>query len=221
MDGRTLKPGRLYRSGVISRATAARLVADVRVVDLRSAKEQQGDVFDWVDRGDQSQAGAFQAEQRAFEKFGRSASQSEDEMTAVYARLAFNLAPQMRLIAERLIASEQPLLFHCLAGKDRTGTIAAMLLTLVGIEQDQVLADYLATNSAIDATRRFIMAHDPDGVLSSIAPEIWSPMAEARPVYLQAMFDSLESAGGVHGFARQRLGLDSVAIGRLREALLA
>lgn len=218
-DGSALKPGRLYRSGVMSRTAAERIGAGISIFDLRSAKEQQGDVFDWVDRG-HSEAGAFQTEKRTFDRFSQSAQQSEQAMTAVYATLAFDLAPRLRSIVDAIIENERPVLFHCLAGKDRTGTIAAILLTMIGIEQEEILADYLHTNRTLDATRRYIMAHDPDAILISAAPEIWSPMAEARAVYLQAMFASLESVGGVQGFAEKHLAMDTVAIERLRTSLL-
>lgn len=55
------------------------------------------------------------------------------------------------LRALRLVATDQatPLLFHCAAGKDRTGVLAALILDIVGVERDAIVADYLLTNEAL------------------------------------------------------------------------
>ena len=44
-----------------------------------------------------------------------------------------------------------PALFHCSAGKDRTGVLAATILDVLGVDREEIVADYLETNVAIDA----------------------------------------------------------------------
>ncbi|MBX6387918.1 MAG: tyrosine-protein phosphatase [Frankia sp.] len=53
--------------------------------------------------------------------------------------------------AVQLVATEDsgPTLFHCAAGKDRTGVLAALILSLVGVERDIVIDDYVASNERI------------------------------------------------------------------------
>ena len=46
-----------------------------------------------------------------------------------------------------LVRDEEPLLFHCVAGKDRTGLIAALLLALADVEPEAIAADYAASTS--------------------------------------------------------------------------
>ena len=41
-------------------------------------------------------------------------------------------------------------MFHCSAGKDRTGILAAMILEVLGVNREDVIADYLMTNEVID-----------------------------------------------------------------------
>ena len=48
------------------------------------------------------------------------------------------------------VADGAPVLLHCAAGKDRTGTTVALLLDLVGTDQEAIVADYLRTNDALD-----------------------------------------------------------------------
>ena len=48
------------------------------------------------------------------------------------------------------VAQGEPVLIHCAAGKDRTGTTVALLLALIGTDSEDIIADYLATNDSLD-----------------------------------------------------------------------
>jgi protein-tyrosine phosphatase len=56
-------------------------------------------------------------------------------------------ATYARLFADLAAADAPPAVFHCWGGKDRTGTMAALLLTLLGVERDTVLDDYELTSN--------------------------------------------------------------------------
>lgn len=49
-----------------------------------------------------------------------------------------------------VVADGAPVLLHCAAGKDRTGTTVALLLDLIGTDEEAIVADYLRTNDALD-----------------------------------------------------------------------
>ncbi|MGF7235535.1 MAG: tyrosine-protein phosphatase [Frankia sp.] len=68
-------------------------------------------------------------------------NQSEDYLD--YLTRGSNVAAALRVATS---ATRTPLLFHCAAGKDRTGVLAALILDLVGVERDAIAADYVATN---------------------------------------------------------------------------
>jgi protein-tyrosine phosphatase len=55
-------------------------------------------------------------------------------------------------IFNAIAEADGPVLFHCFAGKDRTGLVAAMLLSLAGVEPDAIGADYAETDAQL-ATR--------------------------------------------------------------------
>ncbi len=60
--------------------------------------------------------------------------------------------PDSIVEAVRTIAgSDGAVLVHCAAGKDRTGTVVALVLDAVGVERETIVADYLATGERIDA----------------------------------------------------------------------
>jgi len=117
-------------------------------------------------------------------------------------------------------AGGRPVLYHCSAGKDRTGWLSALLLELLGVDRGAIVEDYLATNgyaravnaAIMDAMRARGMAADPDILL---------PVFEARPEYLSAAYAQVDREfGGVAGYLRDGLGIDETALAALRATLL-
>ncbi|HEV2636652.1 MAG TPA: tyrosine-protein phosphatase [Actinocrinis sp.] len=89
-----------------------------------------------------------------------------------------------------------PGLFHCAVGKDRTGFIAALVLSVIGVPDDEIIADFLRSNAALGLPRQ-------PGALSAAARRV----AEASPVY-----DMLLSARNAISAE-----LISASLGRVRE----
>ncbi|WP_412542333.1 tyrosine-protein phosphatase [Longispora sp. K20-0274] len=110
-----------------------------------------------------------------------------------------------------------PVLFHCTAGKDRTGWLAAITLTAVGVDRDAVFADYLRTNESAGQSRRLLAVLVQQGLVRDV--ELFAPLLEAREVYLAAAFDEVDRAYRDFGaFVADGLGVDVAA---LRANLLA
>ena len=84
------------------------------------------------------------------------AAEARAAMIRLYEGIAFrgNLVPMLRLYLELLARAEGPSLVHCVAGKDRTGFAVALLQRILGVHPDDVLADYLLTNSANQLEQR-------------------------------------------------------------------
>jgi protein-tyrosine phosphatase len=119
----------------------------------------------------------------------------------------------------RLIASPGalPLLFHCTAGKDRTGWLAALLLSALGVDREVVVEDYLRTNELNAKSTAYLLSTFADRVPD---PTVLRPLFEARREYLDAAFAEVDRAGGVDVYVRDALGLDDAVLAALREALL-
>lgn len=117
-----------------------------------------------------------------------------------------------RLLALLLEDDRRPLLFHCSAGKDRTGLGAALILTVLGADRATVLADYLATD------RFWRRDHPlPPGVPQAAADAILA----THPDLLETALDAAIAAhGGVEGLAHDGLGLGPAEMTELRRALL-
>ena len=122
----------------------------------------------------------------------------------------------------RLLADPDgvPLLFHCSAGKDRTGWAAALVLTALGVDRETVLADYLLTNerSAV-VVERVLEDFGSRGLMRE--PELLLPVFRADRGYLDAAFAEVEAGwAGFDAFWREGLGLDEEVLAGLRANLL-
>jgi len=122
-------------------------------------------------------------------------------------------APGFRtLFATLSDGKHRPLVFHCTAGKDRTGFASALLLTLLGVPWDAVLEDYLRTNE---------LWTGHVGRYPELDIDTRAAIVEARTPYLEAAFEVVRADyGSPDAFAERALGLDAGARDRLRADLL-
>ncbi len=104
-------------------------------------------------------------------------------------------------LLKRLAGSEAPQLFHCTAGKDRTGWASMLLLHLAGVQEPAILDDYLLTNTVATATR--------EKYLALVSEHLGADKA------VEAAYGSLT------GYLRDGLGLSESALAALRGRLVA
>ena len=109
--------------------------------------------------------------------------------------------------------AHRPLVFHCTAGKDRTGFASALLLTLLGVPWETVLEDYLHTNQVWTGH----VGRYPELDIDTRAAII-----EARAPYLEAAFEVVQRRVRRRrkSLPNSALGLDAEALERLRAELL-
>jgi protein-tyrosine phosphatase len=114
--------------------------------------------------------------------------------------------------------TQLPSLYHCTTGKDRTGWVTAALLTLLGVPEDQVYADYLRSNDYIlPAYKKYIDHFVAEGGDPSIPPDVVGVRAE----YLKASFEEIQTQyGGIEGYFEKGLGIDKAGQQRLRDRFL-
>jgi protein-tyrosine phosphatase len=119
---------------------------------------------------------------------------------------------QYRTVFERVLAGGTPLLFHCSAGKDRTGFGAALVLTAVGVAWPDVVADFEATNRLW--RRDTVPAAD-------IPPAIRESLLRAEPLLLEAAFAAARAQhGSMDAYYERALGLGPAERRRLDQILL-
>ena len=112
----------------------------------------------------------------------------------------------------QLLADDTPLVFHCTAGKDRTGFAAALILLTLGVPREVVMQDYLLTNG---------LYRRPVGIASSAPDEVLNVIWRVQEDFLQAALQAVDrDHGGVPRYLAQRLGVDDTARRRLAELYL-
>jgi protein-tyrosine phosphatase len=116
-------------------------------------------------------------------------------------------------------AAGEPVLFHCSAGKDRTGWLAAILLTALGVDRAVIEEDYLRSNADGELAREKVLA--ALAARRGVDPDLVRPVLLAAPEYLAAAYAEADRLyGSLDGYLRDGLGLDRDLLSRLRENLL-
>lgn len=229
-DGRTVKHGMLFRSGVMSLLTDADeaylvTLGIATVCDLRRPGERKRDPTRWCDAAD-----TFYWSRDYSESSGvlgellRGAVPTADHMRTMminlYRQILVDHAPAYRFLFERLASGHAPLLFNCSAGKDRTGVGAALILAALGVPRAAIVEDYLLTNRFADFDRLLAAGRAGAERYREVDPAILGPLFAADVAYLETSFDSLDrDHGGVDAYLAA-IGVDDVAKGRLRALLL-
>ncbi|MGH9001118.1 MAG: tyrosine-protein phosphatase [Acidimicrobiia bacterium] len=119
-------------------------------------------------------------------------------------------------VLEMMSAGEAlPLVFHCTAGKDRTGVVAAVLLACLTVERDVIVGDYCATQDRRDELLEFLRRR---GGFDDL--RLSSPLLDAQPETMREFLDWLDAEhGGAEAWVR-RAGMAPAVLERLRANLL-
>jgi protein-tyrosine phosphatase len=230
-DGHVVRTGCLFRSDELHALTEADLDAvaqlGVRVVyDLRNQFERDlrpnptlgGVVVHERQAPPQDTSGMTMEEKVAA---GIPPVQADDdEFGDVYIALLTYLNKELRHIVELASdARDNPLLFHCVAGKDRTGITAAVLLGLLGVDDETILDDYELTTSLWTPKRMeqladLIAEHDLDEENLRLTVSARRPVLAKALRYLHDTWDTFDA------YASDALGVAPEVIDRLRASLL-
>jgi protein-tyrosine phosphatase len=112
-----------------------------------------------------------------------------------------------------------PALFHCTAGKDRTGMTAALLLRLLGVDEETVLDDYELSTAHWSEHRIALLR--PSFERAGIDIERFRPLFVAPRVAMASLLSILRDAhGGVEGYLVEAGGMDPEAVAELRRLLV-
>lgn len=96
-------------------------------------------------------------------------------------------------------ADNLPVVFHCTAGKDRTGFGAALFLASLGVDRETIYRDYLLSVKHVERKYRHVMESEPR----------MAPLLTVRRSYLKAAFDEIDKRyGGVDRYLTEQLGVD-------------
>ena len=108
-----------------------------------------------------------------------------------------------------------PVLFHCSAGKDRTGVVTAVILTALGIDKEIIYQDYLLTNEKPLYYKKMALEMDPE------SREIFLEYFQAKKEYLDAAFDEINKIyGSFDNFLLETCLIDNNKLAILKDKYL-
>jgi protein-tyrosine phosphatase len=117
-------------------------------------------------------------------------------------------------IFDAIAAADGPVLFHCFAGKDRTGLVAAMMLSIAGVEPKAIGADFAETDLQLAGRYEEWLARAAPERLESMRNELRCP-----PEWMLSTLEHISQKwGGVEGYL-EAAGLPSSTIARLQSKL--
>jgi protein-tyrosine phosphatase len=219
-DGRRVRWRQLFRSDslhLLSTADVRQLRDDLGlgcVIDLRSTAELRKEgrglleaqpmrfhhlpLFDG-ERGDRSEAPPFSS------------------LGELYFLMIEHAAPAVGKVVTALAESGCPAVFHCAAGKDRTGVISAVLLGLLDVPDEVVVADYAATREQLEAiVDRLMSLEGYQAMLAELPPDTM----HAEPETMITLLGRVRSTyGSMTEYARSA-GVSAETIATLRARLL-
>ena len=220
-DGRQVRWRRLFRSdhlGVLTEQDRSVLAAlgPLRVLDLRGVVERKA--AECALPGAQVHSLPIEPtvvawlSEQASKGRTPSAKDTTRLMSETYRAFASDNRQRYRELFLHLLESDAPLVFHCTAGKDRTGFAAALILLALGVPRDVAEQDYLLTNTHLK--RR------PDPA-NRLPEEVQMVLHRVEEEFLQAAMDVVDQDfGGPMGYLQQGLGIGSVELERLRKFYL-
>lgn len=213
LDSHTIKWRRLLRSGSLHRLTSQDLqyFSDMKLakdIDLRSPRETKKEpdqvpgateyianpIFSTDETRASQPISSFSDELNADPNRGR------QHMRTVYHEMVAEPGPQQayRDFFQQLLSApaDRPVLFHCTAGKDRTGIGAYLLLNALEVQPDVIIKDYLLTNELVKDVQQDIKQKLTAGHFSSNYIQNSLDMASVKQEYLQTAQDAIQKISG-------------------------
>ncbi len=221
-SGRITRWGQLFRSDTLHELTASdvevlRSLGLATIIDLRTSREL-----------DRTGRGPMAAEPIAFRHLSVIGAGRGEAMAApappgreLSSRYLWYLDRGREALVEALSLvadpAHLPLVFHCAAGKDRTGVLAALVLDIVGVEPEVIVADYVVTAGRMELILGRYRA-DPNlaSKLAKVPSYRFSVEADTMQRFLAALHQDF---GGARAWATAS-GVDARTLDRMADLLL-
>lgn len=226
IDGHRVRRGLLFRSGQLTQLTdrECTIVAKLNIAavcDFRTAGERDAAPTRWA--GSTPEIVSLPNVDLDHQQFrqqlakGTTAIELANLMAELYATTVAAYAPSFAIALHIIVNTDRPVLYHCSAGKDRTGIFTALLLSFLGVERETVIQDYLLSNRHVATDRHIDTFADEMNVASAFVRILFC----ADRAYLQAAFEAIDRRyASLNGYRRSALGCSDEDLDRLKARLL-
>lgn len=222
-QGRVLRRGRVFRSDHLGALTPQDIAAlqqhhtQWRVLDFRGVTERTTAPCVIPQARVHSLAIEPTVVQKLSDLLGAgrtvSAEHTAELMRETYRAFVERNTPRFAEFFSHLLhAEDTPLIFHCTAGKDRTGLAAALLLHALEVPEPVIWHDYLLTNERLRERTR---------LASSLPEPVAHVLHRVQPDFLQAALDTVQQLhGGLDAYLRDTLRVGTAERKELAARLL-
>lgn len=241
-DGKTIKYGRLIRSGRLHKLPykTVKALHDMKVdvvIDLRLDKEIEDRRPTLLEDAEyyylplvctatpgittgKSMAGTMHRESKRIKKeFGT----ADNYMISMYKFILFEPESQKKLktVFDLLLKEENCIIWHCNSGKDRTGIVSMLIEGVLGVERELIIDDYMATRQIQLRRRRlqrFGMALVP---AFRGFKRLLHALMDTKPEYITCAIDEIEKRyNSITGYVKEALGVTEEEIQVLKNKYL-
>ncbi|MDO4399766.1 MAG: tyrosine-protein phosphatase [Coriobacteriia bacterium] len=232
-DGSLVRAGKLLRSAELSNASPAELQLLARkyqvrtIIDLRTGFERRPAPDPQIDGVENvvvpllpmKTIGVVREDYNWTEMLTMRWNPDDYDMRRIYEHMVDEAtSDEWQTIFQVLLDNhEGAVLWHCTNGKDRTGVVAAIILSALGARRADIIEDYLVTNRYLAGRRREIMAEAEAKREKPALSDRMGALLDARSEYLGALFHAINrDFGGVEGFLRDICKLNAADLRQLR-----
>jgi protein-tyrosine phosphatase len=220
-DGQRVRRGYLFRSDHLAALTPDDLAQVERLgighsLDFRGTAESAATPYEiaGVQRLSLAIEPTVMARMQALATQGvvPTTEETVDMMCETYRDFVNHNAGTYGRFMKHLLEQPTPQVFHCTAGKDRTGFAAALLLSALGVTRNTIEHDYLLTNQLY---KRNVQLEGQGH--AHVMKVLW----QVQPEFLHAAFDAVDAQhGGMQDYLHGEIGLDSKEMAELKRMLL-
>lgn len=229
-DGREVRPGMLYRSAALWDLSPAqrrdlRALGVKSIIDFRFNTEREIHPTPWQEIGcttywcrDYQPPNSGGGLDSILDDPKMTEAAAHELMINAYRHLPYHVTEGFRTLFETVATGEGAFLFHCTSGKDRTGIAAALLLSILGVPEEDILKDYLAS---LEFDILMSPAFRRDRPILADRLQALKPIYSVHRDYLAATFQTLaEKDGSVEGFLEKKIGVAPKTLDTIRDRLL-
>lgn len=195
-DGMSIKPRTIFRSGELSKIDEKEKenlieVGIKTIYDLRSraeVSERPDNIkLNIVNYNVTNSDSNVQMDKAFLEEL---AQNNPDEFMISLYRDYLHLSPTLKPLFQEIINQKEPFLFHCAAGKDRTGVVGALIMQILGFQKEDIINEYVLLDPRVLKDVELHMKQEH--LLSDQVIKKLEPLNTVKDTYIKAFLESIE-----------------------------
>lgn len=222
-EGRTLKDRVFYRSGHLNKLKKGSFdefqkLGIKEIIDLRNEKEMTQKPDQLPDQVIYKKYSAFEDQgdqlnqaRKLVLKGKVNATDADKRMLDFYREYVTENPETIKKIITEILESKQPILYHCTAGKDRTGIVTALILTILKFDKETIYNDYLLSNNFREklVMKRLHLASTLHFLYPKMDVQVLEKLSWVERSYLDAAFTEIDKKYGSSDlYIQEVLGID-------------